>query len=587
MADSQPDIKLFEQMSECYSLIRLNGKIPVEKEWQNYCHNKRAFSAIGFRPGENAGIACGPASGILVVDVDNADLFERTCKQRHWVMPMTRCHQTGSGNYHALFRYPVERVYGNLSRKAMGFDIRGVGGQVVSPGSIHPDTGRAYSVMIDQPIAEAPEWLLDLYSTDPESTGGKVDPETVLAGVGQGARDETLFRYACKMRRKGYDRVEAERLILCAAQECDPPFPSKEALKKVDQAWKRYEPNVDTLDTYDTFDTSVENDTRRYLNDTSRDTSVIPPPPDSKLSVADKVRAWLDLTPGVWHYTELARELQLYNNNGLKNLKNTLTRLVKNNTIERVGIKSGTYQRIDTEFCRTKLFQTKSREYDCVLPLGLSEYVRVQPGNLIVVAGDSNAAKTWFMLEFCRLNLHVLKIRYINCEMNPEELDTRLETYAGAMDLNDWNKVEFGKIEGNYHHHIVPDEVTIIDFIDIHSDFYRIGEILKSIHERVGSGVCLVALQKKQGVALGKGGEATKEKARLYVALNLIKLANRSPFVMAYLEKVKISRDPLCNANGLLRSFEVNARDSSYVTFDKTWRRATKEDYKLMRGGGY
>jgi len=267
-----------------------------------------------------------------------------------------------------------------------------------------------------------------------------------------------------------------------------------------------------------------------------------------------------------------------------KNVKNILTRLLRDNIIERVGTKSGTYQRIETTFTPIKLFQSTGCEFDCVLPLDLSDVAKVQPGSLVVVAGDSNAAKTWFMLEFCRLNLLTHKIRYINSEMSDEELDGRLLSYKNRMEMDLWAKVEFGRADKNYHHHLVRDAVTIIDFIDIHRDFYMIGDVFKSIHEHLGTGICLVAIQKRQGQPLGKGGDATKEKSRLYIALNRIRRHNSHPYVMAYLEKVKLSRDFRFDANGLATSFEVNLEDSTAIRYN-SWHRASKEEYKLMAGG--
>jgi hypothetical protein len=65
-----------------------------------------------------------------------------------------------------------------------------------------------------------------------------------LAGVPEGERDETLFRFASKLRADGYPRDVAEGLVLLAADECDPPFPEKEALAKVASAYGRYPPGT-------------------------------------------------------------------------------------------------------------------------------------------------------------------------------------------------------------------------------------------------------------------------------------------------------------------------------------------------------
>jgi len=156
--------KHFQDLAKDFSLIRLKGKRPIEKDWTIFCHKKRNYEEIGFEEGENAGIATGPASGLIVVDVDDLELFQETCKSKYWEIPDTLTHETGSGKPHYLLKYPNgDKSYGNKSLKNYGFDIRGVGGQVVAPGSIHPETGRPYRITTKVSIADPPEWLLSLY----------------------------------------------------------------------------------------------------------------------------------------------------------------------------------------------------------------------------------------------------------------------------------------------------------------------------------------------------------------------------------------------------------------------------------------
>lgn len=73
----------------------------------------------------------------------------------------------------------------------------------------------------------------------PQSSG--VDTAAILAGVPKGRRDKSLFRLASKLRRSDVPRDCAERLVLEAAQNCQPPFPEKEALAKVAGAYGRYQ----------------------------------------------------------------------------------------------------------------------------------------------------------------------------------------------------------------------------------------------------------------------------------------------------------------------------------------------------------
>jgi len=68
----------------------------------------------------------------------------------------------------------------------------------------------------------------------------RLDTAAVLAGVPEGERDRTLFRFACKLRRADIPKGVAEGLVLKAAGQCDPPFPAGAARAKVTRAYALY-----------------------------------------------------------------------------------------------------------------------------------------------------------------------------------------------------------------------------------------------------------------------------------------------------------------------------------------------------------
>ncbi|BAH74511.1 AAA family ATPase [Solidesulfovibrio magneticus] len=180
--DSEDRLKIFEFLSDSFSLIPLVGgfpapgqsssefKRPTEANWTKWCVQKRQFSRDDFSP-ERAGVACGPASGVLVLDVDDMGKF------REWLaanvgeeLPATLTVKTGGigERYHFYFQYPNDgQRYPNRSVKDV-FDIRGVGGEVLCPGSLHPETRKPY-IIVESPenLAPAPDWLRNysLYRT--------------------------------------------------------------------------------------------------------------------------------------------------------------------------------------------------------------------------------------------------------------------------------------------------------------------------------------------------------------------------------------------------------------------------------------
>ena len=102
-----PDISQFQRLAERFSLIPLEGKRPIEAKWQRFCTTRRAFRKEDFE-GKNAGICCGPASGVLVLDVDDPDAFTAMIESNGLSLPETMQVQTGSGKPHYYFRYPED-----------------------------------------------------------------------------------------------------------------------------------------------------------------------------------------------------------------------------------------------------------------------------------------------------------------------------------------------------------------------------------------------------------------------------------------------------------------------------------------------
>lgn len=181
------DNQQLERLSKTFpSLIPLNGKVPKEKKWERWCKEPRPLNPVDFEAC-NAGLPCGPANGIIVIDVDHVVKFNKMCNAKGWDLPKTRMHQTGSGKPHYVYGYPENgKRFGNRSFKDPDrqvdletgkiyrvFDIRGIGGQIVAPGSIHPETKQNYTVRYDLPIAPAPKWLLDLAVHDTTAIRGE------------------------------------------------------------------------------------------------------------------------------------------------------------------------------------------------------------------------------------------------------------------------------------------------------------------------------------------------------------------------------------------------------------------------------
>ncbi len=82
---------------------------------------------------------------------------------------------------------------------------------------------------------------VDQLRSAPQAAPTKYKPDPAVrstAGIVEGSRDDTLYKYACSLRARDVDRAEAELLVLHRAAGCVPPFAASDALKCLDSAWK-------------------------------------------------------------------------------------------------------------------------------------------------------------------------------------------------------------------------------------------------------------------------------------------------------------------------------------------------------------
>lgn len=176
----------------------------------------------------NVAIACGP-SGLLVIDEDRLDALAAYARDHDVEVPDTYTVSTGKGR-HYYYAAPAGITLGNQAGplKAYGIDVRGAGGYVVGPGSLHA-SGALYDVERDVDPAPLPRWLLEALtpSTTSSSTGTRsaMLPDRIRGprADGPGERHDRLVRYASSLRGRNVDVDEAEVLFRAAWERCEQP----------------------------------------------------------------------------------------------------------------------------------------------------------------------------------------------------------------------------------------------------------------------------------------------------------------------------------------------------------------------------
>ena len=186
-------------------------------------------------PSYNVAIATGAASAVFAVDVDglDAEIELRKLEADHGKLPATVEVITARGR-HLYFKTPDVPVRNSAGKIAAGIDVRGDGGYVLAPPSVHP-SGKAYAWSVDSAaaFADAPAWLLARIA-EPNGAGKQPAPASewralIAGGVGEGQRDCTVAKLAGHLLRRFIDPVVALELLQAwNAGRCTPPLSEKD-----------------------------------------------------------------------------------------------------------------------------------------------------------------------------------------------------------------------------------------------------------------------------------------------------------------------------------------------------------------------
>ncbi len=229
-------------------------------------------------PKANVGIATGSVSGIWVLDVDSKSGGHESLREleaTHGRLPYSPLVITGSDGQHYYFRFDPGNPVKNRQGLVPGIDVRGEGGYVLAPPSIHK-CGKNYKWEIDnRPTAvrpvPPPAWLLDavLGRRAPEvpglpTEGGSAPPRkkcapsklpcvdhrlerarSYLARIpgalsGQGGHDQTWAAALSVV--VGFDLPEEigfQLLLSDYNPKCEPPWSEGELRHKVNDAATR------------------------------------------------------------------------------------------------------------------------------------------------------------------------------------------------------------------------------------------------------------------------------------------------------------------------------------------------------------
>jgi hypothetical protein len=160
-----------------------------------------------------------------VLDVDTQHGGASTLKalaKEHGKLPETAQVLTGGGGAHAYFQHPGVEVRNSAGKLGPGLDIRGDGGYIIAPPSVH-ENGRVYKWLKQASPAELPAWLLE--NAEKRRNGAAAKVAEIIP---EGQRRAAMLSVAGKLKRAELSGEEILPTLRALNQRCRPPLDERE-----------------------------------------------------------------------------------------------------------------------------------------------------------------------------------------------------------------------------------------------------------------------------------------------------------------------------------------------------------------------
>lgn len=486
-------------------------------------------------PSYNVGIVTGKLSNLFIVDIDTEEGF----KNIEELVPdslVTPTASTPRGGQHLYFNYPTDSNISIGAGKIPGTDYRGEGGYIVAAPSRNGN-GKNYSWHVspkDVRVADLPVLYIKKINsiiyrdvTERENqNGGVLHPVTF--SLEKGARDETLFHVAHCLIKGGAEKELTYNILNLLADKCNPKFPEKEVLTKINSVLDRA--------------------ARKERN------------------LTKEILDFVGVTSGYFSVTSCYSVLQVVTKSDKTAVRVSLNRLKDKGIIEKHQTQDGIYRRVESDFDFITFDENEEpeKEYPVKLPLGMNDIAEISQGNIILVAGEFNAGKTSFLLNILKDNKGRLPIRYITSEMSKSEFKKRFASFGQPLSF--WmqdNQTEYIRKSSDFYSVIKPEALNIIDYMEFRdSDYTKGAEYLTKIHDALKTGIAVVAVQKKEGLRMPRSGDMIVEKPRL--AISLSKYDSSSEYPQGIAEVLKCKMPKLGKIDGKKLRFELQRQGSKF-----------------------
>lgn len=237
------------------------------------------------------------------------------------------------------------------------------------------------------------------------------------------------------------------------------------------------------------------------------------------IDIQGNVAEFLSHTKAWFHPRDIWQEYSINSEESKRIVRTVLEDKVLDGELQHEGLKYRAYNRDLREINWFDADETA--HIKMILPFGLHRYIKLFPG-VVVIAGETGKGKSAWILDCIFRNLSPDRPQYLFVnDAKDAELKERILGICSKSEcalptpeeLRIYERFDkFGDV-------IVRDGINYVDYLDVNSEFYSIGQEIDDIFRATGDGMTFIALQKNPKEALGVGGIYSIKRSQVYIVL--------------------------------------------------------------------
>lgn len=155
-------------------------------------------------------------------------------------------------------------------------------------------------------------------------------------------------------------------------------------------------------------------------------------------------------------------------------------------------------------------------------PLDMERIIKTYKGSILVCAGVSHSGKTALAYNFLLKNMNNPLGVHLFTTTDMDDVEIKERMIKSGFIIPNPAPFYVWELPPEPSDLIQKDAINILDYVDLNSELYMIGDILEKIQAKLGRGFAWVNIQKKGDSKLGTGGQFSIKRSKIYLSLDTV-----------------------------------------------------------------